>query len=170
MKKAPQKRGKMMQKEKEQVVMKQEVEMEMDMAMAAEMDIPRPIREKEMKAPLMKRADKGDMQEKKKMKKKVMAKKKERRLPRFDEDELLVKAPRSLPQVVRVYAHKRKAPYTPGGERSDFTETLYWVRPVCEGCVSSVFCVRALTRDCGVACRRRPRRLSSSGRRIWSLS
>lgn len=126
MKKAPQKRGKMMQKEKEQVVMKQEVEMEMDMAMAAEMDIPRPIREKEMKAPLMKRADKGDMQEKKKMKKKVMAKKKERRLPRFDEDELLVKAPRSLPQVVRVYAHKRKAPYTPGGERSDFTETLYW--------------------------------------------
>jgi hypothetical protein len=148
MKKAPQKRGKMMQKEKEQVVMKQEVEMvlemEMDMAMA-EMDIPRPMREKEMKAPLMKRVDKGDMQEKKKMKKKVMAKKKERRLPRFDEDELLVKAPRSLPQVVRVYAHKRKAPYTPGGERSDFTETLYWVRPVCEGCVSSVFCVRVDT-------------------------
>jgi hypothetical protein len=137
MKKAPQKRGKMMQKEKEQVVMKQEVEMVLEMEMAAEMDIPRPMREKEMKAPLMKRVDKGDMQEKK-MKKKVMARKKERRLPRFDEDELLVKAPRSLPQVVRVYAHKRKAPYTPGGERSDFTETLYWVRPVCEGCVSSV--------------------------------
>jgi hypothetical protein len=122
----------MVQKEKEQAVIKQEVAMEMEMEMAAEMDIPPPraMMEKEMKAPL--RADKPE----KKMKKKLMAKKDKKIRPRFDEDERRVKEPRSLP-VVRVYAHKRRAPYTPGGERSDFTETLYWVRPACGGCVSS---------------------------------
>lgn len=131
MKKAPQRRRNMVQKDKEQAVVKQEVALEMEMEMEAEMDIPPPraMMAKAMKAPL--KADKPE----KKMKKKVMAKKKMIR-HRFDEDECRVKEPRSLP-VVRVYAHKRRAPYTPGGERSDFTETLYWVRPACGGCVSS---------------------------------
>jgi hypothetical protein len=136
MKKAPQRRRKMVHKEKEQAVINQEVamvpemEMEMEMEMAADIPPPRAMMEKEMKASL--RADKPE----KKMKKKLVAKKDKKIRPRFDEDERRVKEPRSLP-VVRVYAHKRRAPYTPGGERSDFTETLYWVRPawLCVVCV-----------------------------------